>query len=62
MAQNGGYCLAYNVSSLVSFPRENGIAPVRRLFSKSKLVKLERFPYSSGIPPVILLPGNDLHD
>lgn len=47
--------------SLASLPREAGISPLRRLISKSKFVKLERFPNCSGIPPVILLPGNDLH-
>jgi hypothetical protein len=42
-------------------PREAGICPVKRLSSKSKLVRLERFPNVSGIGPDILFPGNDLH-
>jgi len=43
-------------------PREAGISPTKRLSSKSKLVKLERLPNSSGMLPVILLPASDLQD
>jgi hypothetical protein len=43
-------------------PREAGIFPSKRFPSKSKLVKLERLPNSSGMLPVILLPANDLQD
>ena len=52
----------YNNWSLESLPREAGISPTKRFPSKSKLVKLERLPNRSGMPPVILLPANDLQD
>lgn len=52
----------YNNWSLESWPREAGISPTKRLSSKSKLVKLERLPNCSGMPPEILLPAKDLQD
>jgi hypothetical protein len=53
---------AYKSWSFVRRPREAGISPTSRLSSKFKLVKLDRFPNCSGMPPVILLPGKDLQN
>ena len=50
----------YRSWSFESWPREAGIGPTNRLSSKSKLVKRERLPNCSGMPPVMLLPGKDL--
>ena len=50
----------YRSWSFESLPREAGIGPTNRLSSKSKLVNRERLPNCSGMPPVMLLPGNDL--
>ena len=50
----------YRCWSFESLPREAGIGPTNRLSSKSKLVKRERLPNCSGMPPVMLLPGKDL--
>jgi hypothetical protein len=54
--------ITYKNWSFLSLPREDGISPVKLLFDKSKLVKLVRFPNSSGISPVMPFPGNVLHD
>ena len=52
----------YKSWSFERWPREAGISPTSRLSSKSKLVKLDRLPNCSGMPPVILLPGKDLQN
>jgi hypothetical protein len=54
--------ITYKNWSFLSIPREDGISPVKLLFDKSNLVKLIRFPNSSGISPVMPFPGNVLHD
>lgn len=46
----------YKNWSFLRFPREAGISPVRRLFSRSKLLKLVKLPNSSGIFPVMPFP------
>lgn len=52
----------YRNESFVRLPRESGILPVNLLFSKSKLVRLDKLPNSLGICPVMLFPCNTLHE
>jgi hypothetical protein len=57
---NTSYGLTYRFWSSERRPTDSGIEPFNLFLPSFRVIKFDRFPNSCGIPPVMLLPSNNL--